>query len=153
MDTKLEPYYLSAENALSIVSKKFNIKIDIKEEDINIRFKKYDRNNTDDSIQMKNFFLSLGLSLQDILFSSGEDLLNEPMPILLLTPEMKWMVCISGGQKIKLVNARGELCYVEIPDEYLKKLSAFSILPLNKVVDSIRVNNIIKNSLSMNKVF
>ncbi|EAU9426655.1 type-1 secretion protein, partial [Salmonella enterica subsp. arizonae] len=24
MDTKLEPYYLSAENALSIVSKKFN---------------------------------------------------------------------------------------------------------------------------------
>ncbi|EAZ7462801.1 type-1 secretion protein, partial [Salmonella enterica] len=46
MDTKLEPYYLSAENALSIVSKKFNIKIDIKEEDINIRFKKYDRNNT-----------------------------------------------------------------------------------------------------------
>ncbi|EAZ2786778.1 type-1 secretion protein, partial [Salmonella enterica subsp. arizonae] len=25
MDTKLEPYYLSAENALSIVSKKFNI--------------------------------------------------------------------------------------------------------------------------------
>ncbi|EAW1322501.1 type-1 secretion protein, partial [Salmonella enterica] len=27
MDTKLEPYYLSAENALSIVSKKFNIKI------------------------------------------------------------------------------------------------------------------------------
>ncbi|EBR3162071.1 type-1 secretion protein, partial [Salmonella enterica] len=26
MDTKLEPYYLSAENALSIVSKKFNIK-------------------------------------------------------------------------------------------------------------------------------
>lgn len=42
---------------------------------------------------MKNFFLSLGLSLQDILFSNGEDLLNEPMPILLLTPEMKWMVC------------------------------------------------------------
>lgn len=42
-------------------------------------------------------------------------------------------------QKIKLVNARGELCYVEIEDEYLKELSAFSILPLNKVVDSIRV--------------
>lgn len=41
--------------------------------------------------------------------------------------------------KIKLVNARGELCYVEIEDEYLKELSAFSILPLNKVVDSIRV--------------
>ncbi|EEP9837603.1 hypothetical protein HCT55_004770, partial [Salmonella enterica subsp. enterica serovar Kentucky] len=81
------------------------------------------------------------------------DLLNEPMPILLLTPEMKWMVCVSGGQKIKLVNARGELCYVEIEDEYLKELSAFSILPLNKVVDSIRVKNIIKNSLSMNKIF
>ncbi|HIC5334597.1 TPA: hypothetical protein ACW5GR_004834, partial [Salmonella enterica] len=128
---KLEPYYLSAETALSIVSKKFNIKIDIKEDDINLRFKKYDRNNTDDSIQMKNFFLSLGLSLQDILFNNGEDLLNEPMPILLLTPEMKWMVCVSGGQKIKLVNARGELCYVEIEDEYLKELSAFSILPLN----------------------
>ncbi|ECV0703715.1 hypothetical protein D1338_25890, partial [Salmonella enterica subsp. enterica serovar Kentucky] len=76
-----------------------------------------------------------------------------PMPILLLTPEMKWMVCVSGGQKIKLVNARGELCYVEIEDEYLKELSAFSILPLNKVVDSIRVKNIIKNSLSMNKIF
>uniref|UniRef100_UPI0009AFC2EE hypothetical protein n=1 Tax=Salmonella enterica TaxID=28901 RepID=UPI0009AFC2EE len=149
MDKKLEPYYLSAETALSIVSKKFNIKIDIKEDDINLRFKKYDRNNTDDSIQMKNFFLSLGLSLQDILFNNGEDLLNEPMPILLLTPEMKWMVCVSGGQKIKLVNARGELCYVEIEDEYLKELSAFSILPLNKVVDSIRVKNIIKNSLSM----
>ncbi|EGB8159036.1 hypothetical protein H8I80_004491, partial [Salmonella enterica] len=118
MDKKLEPYYLSAEMALSIVSKKFNIKIDIKEDDINLRFKKYDRNNTDDSIQMKNFFLSLGLSLQDILFNNGEDLLNEPMPILLLTPEMKWMVCVSGGQKIKLVNARGELCYVEIEDEY-----------------------------------
>ncbi|EEI3139264.1 type-1 secretion protein, partial [Salmonella enterica] len=28
MDKKLEPYYLSAEMALSIVSKKFNIKID-----------------------------------------------------------------------------------------------------------------------------
>ncbi|EAM5448472.1 peptidase domain-containing ABC transporter, partial [Salmonella enterica] len=153
MDKKLEPYYLSAETALSIVSKKFNIKIDIKEDDINLRFKKYDRNNTDDSIQMKNFFLSLGLSLQDILFNNGEDLLNEPMPILLLTPEMKWMVCVSGGQKIKLVNARGELCYVEIEDEYLKELSAFSILPLNKVVDSIRVKNIIKNSLSMNKIF
>lgn len=55
--------------------------------------------------------------------------------------------------KIKLVNARGELCYVEIEDEYLKELSAFSILPLNKVVDSIRVKNIIKNSLSMNKIF
>ncbi|EAQ4674494.1 type-1 secretion protein, partial [Salmonella enterica] len=54
---------------------------------------------------------------------------------------------------IKLVNARGELCYVEIEDEYLKELSAFSILPLNKVVDSIRVKNIIKNSLSMNKIF
>ncbi len=81
MDKKLEPYYLSAETALSIVSKKFNIKIDIKEDDINLRFKKYDRNNTDDSIQMKNFFLSLGLSLQDILFNNGEDLLNEPMPI------------------------------------------------------------------------
>ncbi|EIB5838773.1 SPI-4 type I secretion system protein SiiF, partial [Salmonella enterica subsp. enterica serovar Kentucky] len=153
MDKKLESYYLSAETALSIVSKKFNIKIDIKEDDINLRFKKYDRNNTDDSIQMKNFFLSLGLSLQDILFNNGEDLLNEPMPILLLTPEMKWMVCVSGGQKIKLVNARGELCYVEIEDEYLKELSAFSILPLNKVVDSIRVKNIIKNSLSMNKIF
>ncbi|EBO2426343.1 type-1 secretion protein, partial [Salmonella enterica subsp. enterica] len=51
------------------------------------------------------------------------------------------------------VNARGELCYVEIEDEYLKELSAFSILPLNKVVDSIRVKNIIKNSLSMNKIF
>ncbi|HDO8847708.1 TPA: SPI-4 type I secretion system protein SiiF [Salmonella enterica subsp. enterica serovar Dublin] len=153
MDKKLEPYYLSAETALSIVSKKFNIKIDIKEDDINLRFKKYDRNNTDDSIQMKNFFLSLGLSLQDILFNNGEDLLNEPMPILLLTPEMKWMVCVSGGQKIKLVNARGELCYVEIEDEYLKELSAFSILLLNKVVDSIRVKNIIKNSLSMNKIF
>ncbi|ECB0958064.1 type-1 secretion protein, partial [Salmonella enterica subsp. enterica serovar Kentucky] len=38
-------------------------------------------------------------------------------------------------------------------DEYLKELSAFSILPLNKVVDSIRVKNIIKNSLSMNKIF
>ncbi|HGB0946634.1 TPA: SPI-4 type I secretion system protein SiiF, partial [Salmonella enterica subsp. enterica serovar Virchow] len=110
-------------------------------------------NNTDDSIQMKNFFLSLGLSLQDILFNNGEDLLNEPMPILLLTPGMKWMVCVSGGQKIKLVNARGELCYVEIEEEYLKELSAFSILPLNKVVDSIRVKNIIKNSLSMNKIF
>ncbi|TYN38206.1 type-1 secretion protein, partial [Salmonella enterica subsp. enterica serovar Typhimurium] len=47
-------------------------------------------------------------------------------------------VCVSGGQKIKLVNARGELCYVEIEDEYLKELSAFSILPLKKVVDSIR---------------
>lgn len=58
-----------------------------------------------------------------------------------------------GRQKIKLVNARGELCYVEIEDEYLKELSAFSILPLNKVVDSIRVKNIIKNSLSMNKIF
>ncbi|MFB1664508.1 hypothetical protein ACEY8O_23350, partial [Salmonella enterica subsp. enterica] len=46
MDKKLEPYYLSAETALSIVSKKFNIKIDIKEDDINLRFKKYDRNNT-----------------------------------------------------------------------------------------------------------
>lgn len=71
MDKKLEPYYLSAETALSIVSKKFNIKIDIKEDDINLRFKKYDRNNTDDSIQMKNFFLSLGLSLQDILFKGS----------------------------------------------------------------------------------
>ncbi len=31
------------------------------------------------------------------------------------------MVCVEWRQKIKLVNARGELCYVEIEDEYLKK--------------------------------
>ncbi|MCF3715975.1 hypothetical protein L2E07_25695, partial [Salmonella enterica subsp. enterica serovar Weltevreden] len=71
MYKKLDHYYLIAETGLSIVSKKFNIKIDIKDDDINLRFKKYDRNNTDDYIQMKNFFLSLGLSLQVILFNYG----------------------------------------------------------------------------------
>ncbi len=131
MDKKLEPYYLSAETALSIVSKKFNIKIDIKEDDINLRFKKYDRNNTDDSIQMKNFFLSLGLSLQDILFNNGEDLLNEPMPILLLTPEMKWMVCVSGGQKIKSGKGRGGHGVADIEEKNLKKRYAFSLSLIN----------------------
>nr|AAC26654.1 unknown [Salmonella enterica subsp. enterica serovar Typhimurium] len=37
MDKKLEPYYLSAETALSIVSTKFNIKIDIREDDIHLK--------------------------------------------------------------------------------------------------------------------
>lgn len=50
MDKKLEFYYLSVEMVLFIVFKKFNIKIDIKEDDINLRFKKYDRNNIDDFI-------------------------------------------------------------------------------------------------------
>ncbi len=81
MDKKLEPYYLSAETALSIVSKKFNIKIDIKEDDINLRFKKYDRNHTHDSIQMKNFFLLFGRFLLNILFNNGDVLLNDTMSI------------------------------------------------------------------------
>lgn len=150
MELSLDRYYLTAENALSFVSKSFNIKIDVTEEDINNRFHHHDDNN---AVKMKNFFLSLGLSLQTVSIKSPEDLLNEAMPIILVTPEMKWLVCVGGGKFLKLVNEQGEISEVDIPKSMLEKMSAFSLQPLKNVVESIRVGSVLKKALASNKVF
>ncbi|WP_145519542.1 ATP-binding cassette domain-containing protein [Yersinia mollaretii] len=150
MDANLDRYYLTAESALSFVSKSFNIKIDVTEEDINNRFQQDANSN---SLKMKNFFLSLGLSLQHVFIKSPEDLLNEAMPIILVTPEMKWLVCVGGGNCLKLVDEQGDMGEVDIPQVMLEKMSAFSLQPLQNVVDSIRVGRILKKALATNKVF
>ncbi|EFL92642.1 putative type-1 secretion protein [Candidatus Regiella insecticola LSR1] len=153
METKHESYYLSADEALSFVAKSININIDINKNEIDSLFKQYDRNNLNDTIKMKNFFLSLGLVLQEVHFHSSEDLLNEALPIILLTAEMHWMVCVGGGNKLKLITAEGHFCEVEMSAESLALLSAFRLQPLQKVVDGIRVANILKQALSANKIF
>lgn len=153
MELQLKPYYLSAKVALEYIAKKFNIKIEVDEKDFNLHFMLYDRNNTHYTVNMKNFFLSLGLVLEDIHFHKPEDLLSEVMPILLLTSEMKWMVCVGVGNGLRLINSQGDLCEVRIPQARLESLFAFSLRPLHHVVESIQVANILKNALSFNKIF
>lgn len=153
MEIKLDPYFLSAEQALSLVAKSFNIKIDVNGKDIDEQFKDYDKNNIHDRVKMQNFFLSLGLSLKDIHFSQPEDLLNEPMPLLLLTQEWKWIVCVGGGQGLKLINSKGELCEINVSSEQLQNISAFSLQPLQNVVDGIRVTGILKQAFSVHRIF
>lgn len=153
MEVKLEHYFLSVESALSFASKGFDLKINVSKDDINNRFQYYDRKNSNDVVKMKNFFLSLGLSLQDVFFRTSEDLLNEAMPIILITPEMKWMVCVGGGEGFKLVNEQGEISEVQMTPDVIATISAFSLQPLKNVVESIRAKNILKNALSANKIF
>jgi len=91
--------------------------------------------------------------LQEVHFNGSEDLLNEAMPIILLTPDMKWMACIGGGKKFKLIEAGGQICEVSLSAERLALISAFRLQPLQKVVDGIRVINILRQALSTNKIF
>lgn len=153
MGKKPESYYLSAEDALSLVAKSINIKIDVDKNELERLFKQYDRNNINDTVKLKNFFLSLGLVLQEVHFNGSEDLLNESMPIILLTPDMEWMACIGGGKKFKLIEAGGQICEVSLSAERLALISAFRLQPLQKVVDGIRVINILRQALSTNKIF
>lgn len=153
MGKKPESYYLSAEDALSLVAKSINIKIDVDKNELVRLFKQYDRNNINDTVKLKNFFLSLGLVLQEVHFNGSEDLLNEAMPIILLTPDMEWMACIGGGKKFKLIEAGGQICEVSLSAERLALISAFRLQPLQKVVDGIRVINILRQALSTNKIF
>lgn len=153
METNLEPYFLTAASALSFVSQSFNQRIEVDEYEINSRFQSYDKNSINSTVEMKSFFLSLGLVLQDVLFSHPEDLLNEPMPIILLTSEMKWMVCVGVGNGLKLINLHGELFEVNFSARQLEEISAFKLEPLQKVVASIRVGNILKQAISGNKIF
>jgi len=56
MRKKPESYYLAAEDALSLVAKSINIKIDVDKNELEHLFKQYDRNNINDTVKLKNFF-------------------------------------------------------------------------------------------------
>ncbi|MBU9815552.1 peptidase domain-containing ABC transporter [Rahnella sp. C60] len=154
MKAEFEQYDLGLSGALTYIARNYGAKIEIREGDKEISLTEYHKNDVEHDTQIKNYFLSLGLSVSAVQFSQPDDLLNESMPLLLLTAEMQWLICVGCiDNKLKLVNMQNDIGQIEIERSALQQMSAFSLQPISEVVDSIRISQILKNGLKNNKIF
>lgn len=154
MNNHFSNYDLTLNGALMYIARCHGSNIEINEEQAAIDFPAFDNGNIEQDTQIKNLFLSLGLSVSSVFFSRADDLLNENMPLLMLTPAMQWLICVGciDGQ-LQLVNAQGETGLVTVSPATLKGLAAFTLQPLDNVVDSIQLGQILKKGLTENKLF
>lgn len=154
MNNDLSFYDLRLNGALAYIAKCHGSNIEISEEQAAIHLPEYDNGNIEQDVQIKNFFLSLGLSVKSVFFSRPDDLLNENMPLLMLTPAMQWLICVGciDGQ-LQLVNTAGETGLVTLDPQMLSGLAAFTLQPLDNVVENIEIGQILKKGLTENKLF
>ncbi|MDV5139304.1 peptidase domain-containing ABC transporter [Chimaeribacter arupi] len=154
MSSEFEPYNLRLSGALAYIARNHSAKIEIREGDSEIKLAEYNKHDVEHDAQIKNYFLSLGMLVSTVQFSRPDDLLNESMPLLLLTADMQWLICVGCvDNKLKLVNNTNDICQVEADPDALKKMSAFTLQPTSDVAESIRIGQILKNGLKNNKLF
>jgi len=147
-------YDLGLAGVMQYIAKNHDSRIEIDEKSIPVTLSHYDKNDPAHEVQIKNYFLSLGLVIHEVKFSRPEDLLNEQMPLIILTSSMQWMVCVGcqeGG--LQLVSRNNEFGVIECERNQLNELSVFLIQPLSGMSDSIRISEILKTGLRNNKVF
>lgn len=72
----------------------------------------------------------------------------------MLTPAMQWLICVGciDGQ-LQLVNTEGETGLVTLDPQTLRGLAAFTLQPLDNVVENIEIGQILKKGLTENKLF
>lgn len=154
MNIDLSSYDLKLNGALAYIARSHGSSIEINDEQTSIDLKEYVQGNFEHDTQIKNHFLSLGLSINSVFFSQADDLLNESMPLLLLTPSLQWLVCVGciEGQ-LQLVTPDQETELVSLEPQALRQLAAYTLQPLTNVVDSIQLGHILKKGLKENKTF
>ncbi|WP_233638164.1 hypothetical protein [Citrobacter cronae] len=87
-------YDLGLAGVMQYIAKNHDSRIEIDEAKIPVTLSQYDKNDPNHEAQIKNYFLSLGLMIHEVKFSRPDDLLNENMPLIILTSDMQWMVCV-----------------------------------------------------------
>lgn len=147
-------YDLGLAGVMQYIAKNHDSRIEIDEAKIPVTLSQYDKNDPNHEAQIKNYFLSLGLMIHEVKFSRPDDLLNENMPLIILTSDMQWMVCVGcqeGG--LQLVKRNSELGVVACARENIQTISVFLIQPLSGMTESIKISSILKSGLQNNKVF
>jgi ATP-binding cassette subfamily C protein len=147
-------YDLGLAGVMRYIAKNHDSRIEVDEKKIPVNLSRYDKNDPAHEVQIKNYFLSLGLVIHEVKFSRPEDLLNEHMPLIILTSAMQWMVCVGcqeGG--LQLVSRNNEFGVIECESDHLNELSVFLIQPLSGMSESIRISEILKTGLRNNKIF
>lgn len=147
-------YDLGLAGVMHYIAKNHDSRIEVDEKKIPVNLFRYDKNDPAHEVQIKNYFLSLGLVIHEVKFSQPEDLLNEHLPLIILTPSMQWMVCV-GCQKggLQLVSRNNEYGVIECELAHLNEFSVFLIQPLSSMTESIRISEILKTGLRNNKTF
>lgn len=147
-------YDLGLAGVMQYIAKNHDSRIEIDEAKIPVTLSQYDKNDPNHEAQIKNYFLSLGLMIHEVKFSRPDDLLNENMPLIILTSDMQWMVCVGcqeGG--LQLVKRNNELGVVACARENIQTISVFLIQPLSGMTESIKISSILKSGLQNNKIF
>ena len=154
MNHNLSRYDLKLSGALAYIAHSHDSSIEINEDQTSINLKEYVHGNLEHDTQIKNHFLSLGLSINSVFFSRPEDLLNENMPLLLLTPSLQWLVCVGCIEsQLQLVTPEQDTELVSFDSKQLKELAAYTLQPLTNVVECIQLGQILKKGLTENKAF
>lgn len=151
---ELAQYDLGLAGVVRHIAKNHDSRIEIDEDRIPITLAAYDKNDPEHAMQINNYFLSLGLMISEVKLTRAEDLLNEPMPLIILSAEMEWMLCVGCQEDgFRLIKNSDDLGIVQFTPEQIKAISVFQVQPLTGVTDSIRIGAIIKAGLRNNNIF